>query len=311
MLLAPLVQGRKGEYKSIFEEMRRAGYVRVRVDGNIMDLSDEIELDKQKKHTIEVVVDRLVMRKGQKAVAQQPVAPLSEAKRSAYQSLERDDQVSPLRFPTPTDGIYKPSSLRRVAERPMLYDVNVGKRSAEAEDGTEMEARSQQESVDLAFRQRLADSLETTLKLGGGVVLVSIIDGEEILFSEKLACVYCGISLPEIAPRTFSFNNPHGACPTCTGLGTQQEIDAELIVTHPELSLLEGAIAPWSKVINGSQWHASILEALAKKYDFSLHTPWRDLTEDQRQKVLYGTPDPLTIRYTPQHGQHTQLYHQL
>ena len=307
MLLAPLVQGRKGEYKSIFEEMRRAGYVRVRVDGNIMDLSDEIELDKQKKHTIEVVVDRLVMRKGQKAVAQQPVAPLSEAKRSAYQSLEGDDQVSPLRFPTPTDGIYKPLSLRRVAERPMLYDVNVGKRSAEAEDGTEMEVGSQQESVDLAFRQRLADSLETTLKLGGGVVLVSIIDGEEILFSEKLACVYCGISLPEIAPRTFSFNNPHGACPTCTGLGTQQEIDAELVVTHPELSLLEGAIAPWSKVINGSQWHASILEALANKYDFSLHTPWRDLTEDQRQKVLYGTPDPLTIRYTPQHG-HTRNY---
>ena len=89
-----------------------------------------------------------------------------------------------------------------MAERPVLYDVNAGKRSAEAEDGTEMEVGSQQESVDLAFRQRLADSLETTLKLGGGVVLVSIIDGEEILFSEKLACVYCGISLPEIAPRT-------------------------------------------------------------------------------------------------------------
>src|SRR5439155_1169413 len=105
-----------------------------------------------------------------------------------------------------------------------------------------------------AFRQRLTDSLETTLKLGGGVVLVSIVDGEEILFSEKAACVYCGISLPEIAPRTFSFNSPQGACPTCTGLGTQLEIDAELIVTHPELSLAQGAIAPWSKVINGSQW---------------------------------------------------------
>ncbi|TMC21524.1 MAG: excinuclease ABC subunit A, partial [Chloroflexi bacterium] len=95
---------------------------------------------------------------------------------------------------------------------------------------------------------------------------------------------------------------PHGACLTCTGLGTQLEIDAELIVTHPELSLAQGAIAPWSKVINGSQWHASILEALAQKYNFSLHTPWNKLTEEQRQKVLYGTPESLTIRYTPQHG---------
>ncbi len=290
MLLAPLVQGRKGEYKSIFEEMRRAGYVRIRVDGNILDLSDEIELDKQKKHTIEVVVDRLVLRKEQKAGAL---------------PVRSDDNVTPLRFPGPTDGVYKQPALKRVADRPVLYDVNAEKRAAEAEDG--IEPASQQENIDLAFRQRLSDSLETTLKLGGGVVLVSIIDGEEILFSEKLACVYCGISLPEIAPRSFSFNSPHGACPTCTGLGTQQEIDADLVVTHPELSLVEGAIAPWSKVVNGSQWHASILEALAKKYNFSLQTPWRDLTEDQRQKLLYGTPDQLTIRYTPQHG-HTRSY---
>jgi excinuclease ABC subunit A len=292
MLLAPLVQGRKGEYKSIFEEMRRAGYVRVRVDGKILDLSDEIDLDKQKKHTIEVVVDRLVIRKSQKAVVHSALS---------------DEKVTPLRFPTLTDGANNQSALKRVAERPLLYDVNAGKRSAEVEDITETEAGSEQENVDLAFRQRLTDSLETTLKLGGGVVLVSIIDGEEILFSEKLACVYCGISLPEIAPRTFSFNSPHGACPTCTGLGTQQEIDAELIVTHPELSLAEGAIAPWSKVVNGSQWHASILEALAKKYNFSLNTPWRDLIEEQRQKVLYGTPEQLAIRYTPQHG-HTRTY---
>lgn len=169
-------------------------------------------------------------------------------------------------------------------------------------DGAEALPRVEEESVDPAFRQRLTDSLETTLKLGNGVVLVSIIDGEEILFSERAACVYCGISLPEIAPRTFSFNSPHGACPACTGLGTQQEIDAELVVTHPELSLQQGAIAPWSKVVNGSQWHSSILEALAQKYNFSLNTPWRDLSGEQRQKVLYGTPEPLTIRYTPQHG---------
>src|SRR5216683_6661194 len=283
MLLAPLIQGRKGEYKSIFEEMRRAGYVRVRVDGKIFDLSDEIDLDKQKKHTIEVVVDRLVIRNRQ---VTQP-------------RPESDGQMSPLRFPAPIDNTHQQPPLKRVAERPTLYDVNAEKRSQEA---AEMLAEPQQENHDSAFRQRLADSLETTLKLGSGVILVSIIDGEEILFSEKLACVYCGISLPEIAPRTFSFNSPHGACPTCTGLGTQQEIDAELIVTHPELSLLGGAIAAWIKVVNGSQWHAAILEALAKEYDFSLHTPWRDLTDEQRQKVLYGTPEQLTIRYTPQHG---------
>jgi len=266
MLLAPLVQGRKGEYKQIFEEMRRAGYVRVRVDGTIYDLSDEIELDKQKKHTIEVVVDRLVIRGERKATTSEEVRPL-----------------------------------KKVAERPALYDVNAVQESSDSRFDAQ-DSPAQPQEVDTSFRQRVTDSLETTLKLGNGVVLVSIIDGEEILFSEKLSCVYDGFSLPEIAPRTFSFNSPHGACPTCTGLGTQQEIDAELIVTHPELSLLEGAIAPWSKVVNGSQWHASILEALAKKYGFSLETPWRELTADQKQKVLYGTTEPLTIRYRPQHG---------
>src|SRR6266516_1270844 len=267
LLLAPLVQGRKGEYKNVFEDMRRSGYVRVRVDGQILDLGEEIELDKQKKHTIEVVIDRLIIRKGKK------------------QNV---------------DG----QQMKLVAERPALYEVNAAQASHRDEDGIDEPAVEDilHEEVDPAFRQRLTDSLETTLKLGNGVVLVSVVDGEEILFSEKAACVYCGISLSEIAPRTFSFNSPHGACPTFTGLGTQLEIDAELIVTHPELSLAQGAIAPWSKVINGSQSHASILEALAQKYNFSLHTPWNILTEEQRQKVLYGTPEQLTIRYTPQHG---------
>ncbi len=262
MLLAPLVQGRKGEYKNIFEEMRRAGYVRVRVDGKIIDLGDEIDLDKQKKHTIEVVVDRLVIRKGQRAsnLGVQFIAP---------KSLTPKLRVAPKSYDE-SDGHNEARPYKQVAERPALYDVNVEKDREQAEDGAQEEDTHLQEEVDPAFRQRLSDSLETTLKLGGGVVLVSIIDGEEILFSEKAACVYCGISLPEIAPRTFSFNSPHGACLTCTGLGTQQEIDAELIVTHPELSLRAGAIAPWSKVINGSQWHSSILEALAKKYNFSL-----------------------------------------
>ena len=276
LLLAPLVQGRKGEYKNIFEEMRRSGYVRVRVDGTILDLSEGIELDKQKKHTIEVVVDRLVIRKSK---------PQSHN--------ERDAEASPQRSP-----------LKLVAERSALYKVNAAQETESHGDGvTELAEQTRvQKDVDPAFRQRLSDSLETTLKLGSGVVLVSIVDGEEILFSEKAACVYCGISLPEIAPRTFSFNSPHGACPTCTGLGIQQEMDAELVVTNPELSILQGAIAPWSKVVNGSQWHAAILEAMAKHYHFDLNTPWNLLGEDICQRILYGTDEPLTIRYTPQHG---------
>ena len=174
MLLAPLVKGHQGEYEHLFDEMRRSGYVRVRVDGKLYDLSDEIALDKQKKHTIEVVVDRLVIH------------------------------------------------------------------------------TEQQKEIDPSFRQRVTDSLETTLKLGGGVVLASIMGGDEILFSENLVCVSCGISLPEIEPRTFSFNSPHGACPTCNGLGTLQVIEPELVVTHPVRSLAEGAIAPWSEEIESS-----------------------------------------------------------
>src|SRR6266702_424477 len=291
MLLAPLVQGRKGEYKNIFEEMRRAGYVRVRVDGKIHDLSDEIDLDKQKKHTIEAVVDRLVIRKER---ARDEAGTRLPRLGSLHSIENEENHFSQPGHPAP----------KKVAERPALYDINAEQlKEQNINDKLPLERKApQDESGDPALRQRLSDSLETTLKLGGGVVLVSIIDGEEILFSEKAACVYCDISLPEIAPRSFSFNSPHGACPTCTGLGTQQEIDVERIVTHPELSLLQGAITPWSKVVNGSQWHASILEALAQQYDFSLHTPWRDLTDEQRRKVLYGTPEQLTIRYTPQHG---------
>ena len=174
MLLAPLVKERQGAHEHIFDEMRRSGYVRVRVDGKIYDLSDEIEQDRQKKHTIEVVVDRLAIPKGQ------------------------------------------------------------------------------QQEIDPSFRQRVTDSLETALKLGGGIVQVAIIGGDEILFSEQLACVSCGISLPEIAPHTFSFNSPHGACPTCAGLGVLQITDPELVKMHAERSVDEGGIAPRNEEIESS-----------------------------------------------------------
>jgi len=212
MILAPLIRDRKGEYQVVFDDLRKAGYVRVRVDGRIYDLSEEFQLDKNKKHSIEVVVDRLVI--GQS-----------------------DSQ------------------------------------------------------------NRIADSVETALKLGAGVVLLSIIDGEELLFSEHFACVYCGISLGEIAPRTFSFNSPHGACPACTGLGAKLEIDPELIIPNKELSIAQGAIHPgwWYS------WHAYELEALGRRYGFSLHLPVNGLGEHHLKLVLYGEEGEL-VRYRNRYG---------
>ncbi len=220
MILAPLIRDRKGEYQSVFDDLRKAGYVRVRVDGNIRDLSEPIQLDKNKKHTIEAVVDRLVI--GQ----------------SGSQS-------------------------------------------------------------------RIADSVETALKLGAGVVLVSIIGGEELLFSEHFACVYCGISLGEIAPRTFSFNSPHGACPACTGLGVKLEIDPELIIPNKELSVAQGAIRPgWCAY---STWYFDQFESLARRYGFSLHTPVKGLSERHLRLILYGEGgEPL--RYRNRFGRIREYY---
>jgi len=199
MILAPLVKDRKGESQSVFNDLRKAGYARVRVDGCIYDLSEEFQLDKFKKHSIEAVVDRLV----------------------------------------------------------------VGQSDSQS---------------------RIADSVETALKLGTGVVLVSIIDGEELLFSEHFACVHCGISMGEIAPRTFSFNNPHGACPACSGLGIKLEIDTDLIIPDKGLSLAEGAIHPY-------QWHTWYfysLDELARRRGFSMNTPVKNLTPEQIKLILYG-----------------------
>ncbi|MFC1919033.1 excinuclease ABC subunit UvrA, partial [Chloroflexota bacterium] len=200
MILAPLIRDRKGEYQVVFDDLRKTGYVRVRVDGRVYDLSEEFQLDKNKKHSIEAVVDRLVI--GQ----------------SGSQS-------------------------------------------------------------------RIADSVETALKLGAGVVLVlvSVIDVEELLFSEHFACVYDGISLGEIAPRTFSFNSPHGACPACTGLGIKLEIDPELVV-NKELSVNQGAIRPWQF----HTWYFYRLEPLARRHGFSLDTPLKELDEHQQKLILFG-----------------------
>jgi len=199
MVMAPVVTGRKGEYQNVFTDLSKAGYSRVSVDGEIHELTENLKLQKYKKHSIEVIVDRIVT--GQ-----------------------------------------------------------------EGEQG------------------RLSDSVETALKLGAGVVIVSVIDGEELLFSEHFACVHCGVSLGEIAPRTFSFNSPYGACPSCTGLGYRMELDADLLLPNKNLSLSRGAIHPY-------QWHTWYLyqlEDLARRRDFSLNTPVKDLSKEHYGMILYG-----------------------
>ncbi|MGQ9559404.1 MAG: excinuclease ABC subunit UvrA [Candidatus Oleimicrobiaceae bacterium] len=202
-VLAPIVRGRKGEYREVFEEARRDGYVRVRVDGKVYDLEGTIKLDKNKKHDIEVVVDRLVI----------------------------GPQIS----------------------------------------------------------SRLADSVETALGLGSGMVLVDVMGGEELLFSEHFACVHCGISYEELAPRQFSFNSPYGACPTCNGLGERMVVDPELVIPDDQLTLNQGAIAPWKELKDG--WYRTLLQGVARHMHFDLDTPVRELTSAQRQAILYGLGD--------------------
>ena len=222
MIMAPLIKDRKGEHHGVFEDLRKAGYVRVRVDGKIHDLSEEFDLDKNKRHTVEAVVDRLVI---------------------------GDEEQS----------------------------------------------------------GRISDSVETALKLGAGVVLVSIVDGEELLFSEHFACIHCGISLGEIAPRTFSFNSPHGACPACTGLGVKLEIDPELVMPNKQLTIAEGAIRPWSRTSSISSWYASMLESVARRYSFSVHVPVKNLTQEQLSIILYGSGRQIvTVMHETQLGKSYQ-----
>ena len=223
MLLSPVVKDRKGEHKTILQDLRKEGFVRVRVDGEMHDLSEEFQLDKNKKHNIEVVVDRLM--------------------------IEKEENTA-----------------------------------------------------------RLADSIETTLKLGTGVALISILDGEELLFSEHFACAYCGISVGEIEPRTFSFNSPHGACPTCSGLGRKLEIDPNLVIPDKALSLAEGAIEPWSRNGNLSTWYSVILESLGQRYGFSLHTPVKNLSESQLRSILYSDGEPIPAIYEDRYGRTRHYY---
>ena len=226
MIMAPVIRGRKGEHQGVFDEARRGGYVRVRVDGVIRDLGEEIDLDKNRKHDIEVVVDRLVVH------------------RSGDPGESNPDAI------------------------------------------------------------RVTDSVETALKLGSGVVLVSVIGGEEMLFSEHFACVRCGISLGEIEPRTFSFNSPHGACPTCGGLGTRLKIDPGLVIPDRRLSLSEGAVHPWRRAASGQGYYYDLLESLARHYGFPTEAPLSELSERQVDLILYGSRgEKIRLRHEGWQGQ--------
>ncbi len=232
MILAPLIKDRKGEHRRVFEDIRRLGLVRARVDGAVREVSETIELERYKMHTIEAVVDRLLI-------------------------------------VGPGNGRF----------------------------GTD--------------RSRLADSIETALKIGAGLTKLVLEDGTEYLFSEYLACAYCGISLPEIEPRSFSFNSPHGACPTCTGLGNLLELDPELIIPDRALSLQEGAVdpSPWnlSRNSNGDSYIGQLLHAVANHCGFSLTTPIEEFSQEQLDTLLNGSGDGVvTLRYRNRYGNYRE-----
>lgn len=219
-LLAPVVRGRKGEHVKVLQSARKSGYVRVVIDGNIYDLSEEIKLEKNKKHNIEIMVDRLIVR----------------------------------------DGI----------------------------------------------RNRLVDSIENAVRLSDGLLIVDIPGREQINFSQSFSCADCGISIDEIEPRTFSFNNPFGACETCHGLGFKMEFSEELIVPDTSRSIAEGAIAVmgWQSVPNGTSYARCLLDALAEAYDFDLNTPYKDLPKDIRHMLMHGTDGRVVqVHYRGQKGE--------
>ena len=221
-VMAPIIRGKKGEHAKIFEDARKSGYVRVRADGSLYDLSEEIKLDKNKKHNIEIVVDRLVIR----------------------------------------------------------------------EDIT----------------RRLTDSVEIASNLAGGLVVINVVgEDRDILFSQNYACEDCGVSIEELTPRMFSFNNPFGACPTCMGLGSQMKLDPDLIIPNKNLSIIEGAITAsgWSN-IKSDGISRMYFEALAKRYKFKLNTPVKDLPPEVMDVILYGTKgEKLTLHYDQPRGQGT------
>jgi len=315
MLLAPLVKGRKGEYRQLFDELRSQGYVRVRVNGKIRDLSDPIDLDKNKKHNIDVVVDRLIMR------AEDVPTPISTASTSIADLPKVAEASAPYALEMAQSNGHShlralPSLAEMIDAEPLdesATDIMIDERNAAAL--APVPAPTSQPAVH-TMRQRVTESVETALKPGEGTILVAIVDDagkvkEEQLYSEKFACVYDNISIEEIAPRSFSFNNPHGACPECTGIGTKLEVDEELLVINADLTLEQGALGPWQTIAGQSQWYSKQLAALGERHGFKLNTRWRDLTLEQQRYIMHGDKEEITFRYRNQAGttrQHSTTY---
>jgi len=215
-ILAPVVRGRRGEYKAILQDARRGGFARVRIDGTLYDLSEGIRLDENIKHDIEIVVDRVVIKD--------------------------------------------------------------------------------------SLRSRLNESVETALKLSSGLVIASIVNGEDLLFSERFACPVCGTTFGDLTPQMFSFNSPHGMCPECGGLGVVSRTDPDLIISDPAKSIEDGAIALWGELSDVRVHH--ILEGLARHYGFELKTPWKDLTQEQKHAILFGSDgEEIEFTYRTRSGQ--------
>ena len=218
-LLAPMVRGRKGRHEKVLEQAKKSGYVRVRIDGNLHELTEEIQLEKNIKHNIEIVVDRLVVKEG--------------------------------------------------------------------------------------IEKRLADSIETVMKLSGGLMILDVFGGEPVNFSQSFSCPDCGISIEEVEPRSFSFNNPFGACPECFGLGYKMEFDEDLMIPDKSLSIKEGAIAVlgWQSCAKEGSFSRAILDALAKEYKFDLDTPFEDYPKEIHDILIYGTQGKkVAVHYTGQRG---------
>ena len=256
MVLAPVVQDRKGEYKDVFEDARRKGFVRARVDGQVRELTEQFNLDKKFRHSIEVVVDRLVVGEG------------------LEQSRVHDSVETALRL---AEGVVA-IAVMPTEEQPegqggeVVGPGNGRRRGVKARSGT-----------------------------------------QDLIFSERFACPYCGISFGEIEPRTFSFNTPHGACPECTGLGFKLEPDPELVISNRDLSLAEGAVIPWARSGPGSSWYMGMLESVAREYGFSTRVPVRELPPETLNLILYGDGDrSITVTQRPRRGRrHWHRHHRV
>jgi excinuclease ABC subunit A len=265
LVLAPVIRGRKGEYKKLFFDLQRQGYSRVRVNGSIRDLGDDIELDRKRKHTIEVVVDRLIIRDN--------LAPrLADSLETALRLADGIVQVEPLPE-RGADGSSTDGGDGGTASRDS---------STSGRDITRVGGSGGSGTRPPAKQSRGLSNLPT--QEGG-----SKASKEPLVFSERLACAECGISFPEVSPRMFSFNNPYGACPECGGIGTRWEIDPERLVPNPARSLAAGALAPWAG--RESTYFRQTLAALAKRYKFSLDEPWSKLRKSTRDVILFGDKD--------------------